>query len=269
MRILAIVAEASTARACLDAALAAAARLRGVRTIEALHVIVDLVHSVSTAEELSFEQLRELREGTAAERAEATRNVFATWMAGLRDDAPTVKWTEIVGAEEDVVIEAAGCADLLVLAKPRNAEGHHALHAAIFKCGRPLLLVPADWSAQALGRHIAIAWDGSPLAAKAAAGALPWITSNSSVTIILVDEPVARAADLIALLEPKGTAPSLRSVPRTGASLGDQLVDEAHEAGADLLVMGAYRHNEPLEWLLGGTTRHALRHADLPLLLAH
>ena len=39
--------------------------------------------------------------------------------------------------------------------------------------------------------------------------------------------------------------------------------------GADLLVAGAYRHSQIVEWLLGGTTRHLLAAADLPILLAH
>jgi hypothetical protein len=31
--------------------------------------------------------------------------------------------------------------------------------------------------------------------------------------------------------------------------------------------MGAYRHNKLIEWALGGTTRHILSKADLPLFL--
>ena len=41
------------------------------------------------------------------------------------------------------------------------------------------------------------------------------------------------------------------------------------EVDADGLVMGAYRHNEWVEWALGGTTRFVLAHARVPLLLAH
>ena len=58
-------------------------------------------------------------------------------------------------------------------------------------------------------------------------------------------------------------------MPRDSETLGDQLVTEAHQLGADLLVMGAYRHNQFIEWLLGGTTRHVLARFDLPLFLAH
>ncbi|MDE1917226.1 MAG: universal stress protein [Sphingomonadales bacterium] len=51
--------------------------------------------------------------------------------------------------------------------------------------------------------------------------------------------------------------------------LGEQIASEAQALGADLIVAGAYRHGEIIEWLAGGTTRHLLAAAKLPLLLAH
>ena len=44
---------------------------------------------------------------------------------------------------------------------------------------------------------------------------------------------------------------------------------EAHQAGADMLVTGTYRHNQLIEWFAGGTTRHLLACADIPLLMIH
>jgi nucleotide-binding universal stress UspA family protein len=250
--------------------LAAAARVQPGATIEAFHVIVDLAHAAISSEELAIEQMRELREGTAFERADATRLAFVSWMAGLPEGAPKIEWKEVIGAEEEMVAREADDADLLVLAKPRNAEGHHALHAAVFRCGRPLLLAPSGWPpAGEVGRKVVIAWNGTGGAWRAVAGALPWIVRAEEVTILLVAEPEDVAAELVAWLESEGVEPRVRSVPRASGHLGDQLIDEADAIGADMLVMGAYRYNEPLEWLLGGTTRHALRHADLPLILAH
>jgi len=46
-------------------------------------------------------------------------------------------------------------------------------------------------------------------------------------------------------------------------------VEEAKAIGAHMLVAGAYRHGQLLEWLMGGTTRHMLAAAELPLFLAH
>jgi nucleotide-binding universal stress UspA family protein len=38
---------------------------------------------------------------------------------------------------------------------------------------------------------------------------------------------------------------------------------------APSFVTGAYRHNQIIEWFMGGTTRHILAAADIPLLMAH
>ncbi|MCG6162427.1 universal stress protein, partial [Leptospira bandrabouensis] len=78
----------------------------------------------------------------------------------------------------------------------------------------------------------------------------------------------ARPCQVISGANSEGIAFHVRQVPRDSETLGDQLVTEAHQLGADLLVMGAYRHNQFIEWLLGGTTRHVLARFDLPLFLA-
>ena len=41
------------------------------------------------------------------------------------------------------------------------------------------------------------------------------------------------------------------------------------EAGADLLVMGAYGHSRFREMVLGGATRGIIANAALPVLMAH
>ena len=54
-----------------------------------------------------------------------------------------------------------------------------------------------------------------------------------------------------------------------GDEAGAALLAAAHEAQADLLVMGAYGKSRFSEWLLGGATRHVLEYATLPLFVRH
>jgi nucleotide-binding universal stress UspA family protein len=54
-----------------------------------------------------------------------------------------------------------------------------------------------------------------------------------------------------------------------GRTIGQALIEEAHRAGADLLVMGAYAHGRLAEVILGGATREVLAAADLPVLMQH
>jgi nucleotide-binding universal stress UspA family protein len=43
----------------------------------------------------------------------------------------------------------------------------------------------------------------------------------------------------------------------------------ASDMCADLMVMGAYSHSRAYEFIFGGFTRYALKHAALPVLMAH
>jgi nucleotide-binding universal stress UspA family protein len=53
-------------------------------------------------------------------------------------------------------------------------------------------------------------------------------------------------------------------------STGDTLLATAGEDNVGLLVMGAYSHSRLREMLLGGVTRHILKHAVArPVFLAH
>ncbi len=79
LQILAVLAEAETAAACLDAA-EAAARSVGGASIEALHIIVDPRSLATASEEISFQHLREVYEGTPDERAAAVRAAFRRWI---------------------------------------------------------------------------------------------------------------------------------------------------------------------------------------------
>ncbi len=54
-----------------------------------------------------------------------------------------------------------------------------------------------------------------------------------------------------------------------GRSVGRVLLDDAKEAEADLLVMGAYSHSRWRERILGGVTKNVIEHAELPVFLTH
>jgi len=49
----------------------------------------------------------------------------------------------------------------------------------------------------------------------------------------------------------------------------ETLLSAADAAQADVLVMGGYGHSRVREVIFGGFTRHVLKGADLPILMAH
>lgn len=271
VKLLAVIAESATAPACLDAAEAAGHAVHDA-SIEALHVVVDPEYLVVAPEEVAMQQLRERWEGTAKEREAATHAAYEAWIeAHPQADIP-LRWKERFGAEEENVEREARIFDVLVLARPTNMDGGDALHSAIHRVRHPFFLVPAKWQlkpGQSFAEHIVVAWNDTEPCRKALLGALPWLHVAREVTLLLISESRDLAASAEELLDLEHITYRVQLAARDGESLGDQIVTEAHKLGADLLVMGAYRHNEFIEWLLGGTTRHALAHCDLPLLLAH
>ena len=271
MKLLAVIVGADSAAACLDAAVLAAKSL-GNASIEALNVVVDPEQIIAASEEIEFQRLRERDEGTAQERAKAAQAAFIAWNAGAGDDTPKVDWRSIVGPEEAVVKQEAAKADaLIVIAREQTMDSGDALHAAIFSTDKPVLIVPAAWRARGRMRfeHMAVGLSDSDTARHAIKGATPWLRAAAQVTAIRIGEESDPALGLEAMLDEICVTHELHVVPRDGENLGAQLVTEAKAIGADLLVTGAYRHNQLIEWFMGGTTRHLLAAADIPLLMAH
>ena len=106
MRILSVLTSSASVPAALDGAELAAAALPGA-SIEALEVVVDPAHMMASSEEISIQQLRALKEGTAEQRALATRAAFEGWNAQRNSRAAPVAWRSVTGAETDVVIQEA------------------------------------------------------------------------------------------------------------------------------------------------------------------
>jgi nucleotide-binding universal stress UspA family protein len=270
-KLLAVIAEAATAPACLDAA-EAAAEVLGNATIEALHVVVDPDYLAAAPEEISLQQLRIRHEGSAGEREAATLAAYEHWVAEHPNTDIPIVWKERLGCEEENVEQEARVFDVLVLARPTNMDGGDALHAAIHRIRHPFFLVPSRWRllpGDTFAEHIVVAWNDTEACRRSLEGALPWLRVARDVTVLLVDEDIAIARSAEDLLKQNDIGYRRRQVARDRETLGDQLVTEAHDLGADMLVMGTYRHNQFVEWLLGGTTRHVLARFDLPLFLAH
>jgi len=269
MRILAVLAEAETTHACLDAATAAARTLGGAR-IEALHVIVDPKALVTSDEELDIQFLREKYEGTAQERAAAVHRQFASWIAAADNDAAEVRWCSVAGAEETEVVRAAHDADLIVVPHPHDLDGYDALHAALFRTGRPLLLAPGKWPRDVrFPGHVVLYWHGEEYPTPALEAALPWFGAAEKVTVLLVGQAVTHSVWVTQWLDDREIMANVKSTDRHHETLDHCILETAHDLGAGLLVMGPRTHSGIVEWLTGGATHQLVNHIDLPTLLSH
>lgn len=139
----------------------------------------------------------------------------------------------------------------------------------LFRSGRPLILTPSS-GVDDRPDTLAIAWNGSVEATRAIALAQPMIRTARKVFVMTIGAEkhgAPSAEDMSAHLKDCGTESEvLRGEP--GGADGKMLADMAIEAGAQMLVLGAYSRSRLREVILGGVTKSYLEEPPLPLLIA-
>ncbi len=117
-----------------------------------------------------------------------------------------------------------------------------------------------------------VAWNGTREAARATHDALPFLTQADKVVVLGVSasgEDHIPGADLSTHLARHGVSVEIHNREANDVSVGDAILNAASDYGADLLVIGAYGHSRLRELVLGGVTRHLLRHMTIPVLMSH
>jgi nucleotide-binding universal stress UspA family protein len=189
----------------------------------------------------------------------------------------STEWRVSEGAGVASLIQQVRCADLTVLGQVD--PGHASISRAgpeeiVLASGRPALIVPAVGHFEAVGRRVLVAWNASREAARALGDALPLLADAQAVTVLSISptdiiESEHRGADVTRHLARHGISAIAAASTAAEVEVGDVLLSHAADHGADLIVMGAYGHSRTREWLLGGATRHLLRHMTVPVLMAH
>lgn len=185
----------------------------------------------------------------------------------------TASWVEETGRQVEVIKRHGRLADLVAVAQPESNGmlGVNSLKAALFHTGRPALMCPETDAVPAdLGRHIAIAWNGSTESSRAVALAKGLLEESETVTILTGGEEVygTRAEDLVAYLRLGGLTSTIDRFEGSG-NVGEQLLARAKAAGANLMVMGAYGDNYEKEIMFGGNTQSVIGSADMPVVMVH
>ena len=196
---------------------------------------------------------------------------YNSWVDGAEEAPFTARWTSAEGLADPVLGMEGRRADFIVVARPSRGDEEptrRVFQAALFRTERPVLVVPPGGVA-AFGKRVAIAWRDDTRAAKAVLPALRCLGRAEQVHVLAGVRQGAGHPALPRILVDHGVAAELHVLPIGSGPFGRDLLDKAHELGADMLVMGAYAHSPLREALLGGVTRHMLAHADLPLLMRH
>lgn len=255
--------------------------------LSALFVRIDPIDAIPiVGEGVSPAVIDQLTEAAAAEidrqRAAATATFEAACRAAgipIAERAPDLRgpsavWREEIGRRDEVVPRRARVCDLVVFGRAQDdasPDRAAVLEATLFGAGRPLLLVPSEPPAE-IGERVVIAWNDGAEAARAVAGALPFLDSAKAVHVLTAG--TRRTApevgqDLVGYLQWRGIAADCEQVASTNGPVAEALLQAAAGIGADLLVMGGYGRTRLSELVLGGVTRHVLSHPTIPVLMAH
>lgn len=186
---------------------------------------------------------------------------------------PSASWRSMIGDPTDIIARSGGAFDLIVASHPAlepESMPKPALDTAIFNTARPVLLASKKPPAR-IGDTVLLAWNRGIQAGRALISALPFLQTANKVAILMVTTGAKQGPEpeeIVANLAWHGVDADVKRLDPDYRSVGEVLLDETHEIGADLLVMGAYSQSRLRDRVPGGVTRAILNHAEVPVLMA-
>lgn len=214
----------------------------------------------------------------ARDDAARAKGLFDERLRASGAPVPT-EWRMAQGLPGEIVGLHARYADLAVLgqADPDSSPGVRALpERVVMGSGRPILVVPYAGAFETLGRRVMVAWNATREAARAVNDALPMLQRAETVRVVSVNPyrgPAGHGpipgADISLHLARHGIDVEASEVIAEDMRVDDIILSQAADAGADLIVMGAYGHSRLGEFVLGGATRHILRQITIPVFMSH
>lgn len=273
--ILSVVTHAGTAAKQLDAAVDFARRYDAHLDVLCLGIdpIDVALYSVGGSVAVAWQGIEAARTDAAA--------IGAAVRARLAPE--DIRWAaEDVVSQSGLVGSAVGLraryADLVILGRPHDGGASHVaaavLEGALFDGRAPVLIVPPGGMPAGYASRIVLGWNEGEEAMAATRQAMPFLKQAASVNIAVVDpstDSVERsdpAGALSQMLARHGVHAEVSVLARTQNRVADILIRHATEVGAGMIVMGGYGHSRFREAVLGGTTRHMLDTATLPVFMA-
>ncbi len=146
----------------------------------------------------------------------------------------------------------------------------------ILSIGRPVITIPYVGDYPVMGKRVLVSWDASRLATRAVNDALPLLQLADQVDVLAINPEGGAeghgeipAADICQHLARHGVNAEAKSITAKDMNVGDTLLSRASDFSSDLIVMGGYGHRRLRELVLGGVTRHLLKHMTAPVMMSH
>ncbi|HZQ60145.1 MAG TPA: universal stress protein [Casimicrobiaceae bacterium] len=234
--------------------------------------------SVSAVLPDSVVEQRLARMGEAQDAAEA---LFRA--AAARARVAAAEWRAPAGDAVDALVDHARCTDLVVIGQRDPDDDNSAFveslaNAVVLQSGRPVLVVPYTAAPGALGTSVLVAWNSTRESARAVADAMPLLARAEKVFVLSIDTDeeddetpshLNREQRLASWLRYHGIEAVPRHFEWRDVDVGELILSQSADVGADLIVMGAYSHSRLQEMVLGGVTRRVLEAMTVPVLMSH
>jgi len=187
------------------------------------------------------------------------------------------EWRCEEGFAEDIVPVHARYADLCIMGQPDPDKMEPSANQAlpivtVMNAGRPVLVIPYAGDHEALGTNVLIGWNGSREATRAAHDALPLLKKAAKVSVVSIDSGTRdhiAGFDISAALARHGVnAEAVRTVAGD-VGVGEIILSEAADLGANLIVVGGYGHSRLRELILGGVSETLMNAMTVPVLMSH
>ncbi len=281
--ILACVSSGESGQSVLEAAGRIATRFDS--HIEVLHVRADprglVPYTGEGMDGSMIEEIMEVTEKEGGERAVHAREVFDSFCqsSGIAvaeapngQSGPTICWREESGREDEIVAIRGRLFDVVAVGRPVKDSALPSpitLEAALLDTGRPTLVASPELPANT-GSHVAVAWESSPEAAHVIGAAMPILEKADKVTLLAADPaepPSIPPEEGVTRLAWSGINADILRFDVHEDEIGAAYLKHAREAGADMLIKGAYSRSRVRQMILGGRTRHIITATEIPVLL--
>ena len=151
------------------------------------------------------------------------------------------------------------------------------LFDALLACRIPCLVLPPACDPAPQFARIAIEWNGSIEAIRAMHAALPLLLLEASEVHLLGNSLCGSrhdgagmvCFDPVDYLARRGISVIVHDIRADTPVAGEALLEQCGRVHAQLLVVNAYAPASQRERVCGDVTRHALMHADIPVLMHH
>jgi nucleotide-binding universal stress UspA family protein len=255
----------------------AAALARGLDAhLTALHSFRPMIHTGTMgADPIVFSSMLEWEE----QEAERIRRLFEE-TCRREDIRGDYRAQEGFYGAEAFLCSAARGAEVVIFGtnagENRSPDDRTMVHRLIRELGRPVLVMPGDRALERPAARVVIGWTDTREAARAAHDARLLAAPGAEIEIVTVAARAGDAAqglsgrdDLAAGFDRAGFKVTLKDRLASADQRAETLLRTAEEAGADLLVTGAFGHSQVYDMLVGAVTRDLLETAPLPVLLSH